>query len=157
MTDDPTDYIILRGTHGFFKDERFIIDTGESVLIGRSSSCEVSLKRCERYLLTDPEDRKTSSGYQSVSREHLQLHFLSRTHITLQDLSSNGSFLDGQRFKKTVIKNLLEQPHEIQIGSSERLVIEWGAHSSDGLPRPPSSCNHPPFDEDGDTDATLPY
>ncbi len=156
MSDGVKAHIILRGTLGLLDQERFAIDLGSTVLIGRSAHADISLKRCEKFLLMDPGERELSSSYQSVSRKHLRLTFERPDHIELEDLSSNGSYLDGTRFQRTRIRDLQERSHEIQIGSGECFLLEWGRGKSTGLSDSnPSSedlfDNENPFDEGEET------
>lgn len=122
-----SEQLILRGTGGLVEGETFRVDYGETVILGRSSSCDISLKKCEKYLLLDPEERESEKHFQTVSRKHVRISFFNSTSIEIEDLSSNGTFLDGEQIQKVVISDIKDRTHELLLGTKEKFVIEWGS------------------------------
>ncbi|NQT88015.1 FHA domain-containing protein, partial [bacterium] len=43
----------------------------------------------------------------------------------VEDLSSNGTFVDGRRISRTVITDLRERSYELLLGTRERFRLEW--------------------------------
>lgn len=128
-----TEQLMLKGIGGLVKGETFTVDYGETVIIGRSSSCDISLKKCEKYLLLDPEEKDAEKHFQTVSRKQCRISFYNTTSIEVEDLSSsNGTFLDGEQIKKVIINDIKENSHELLLGTKEKFVMEWSAGGEAG-------------------------
>lgn len=119
--------ILLKGITGLVKDETFPIEAGQNVTVGRSRSCEISIKSCNAYTLMSPEARDRDEGLLTVSRKHLKIKFAKPDSIELEDLSSNGTFLDGKRVDKMVIADLQSKPYELRLGRRETFRMEFSA------------------------------
>ena len=50
---------------------------------------------------------------------------LDANSIELEDLSSNGTFVDGKRIDRLVITDVKETPHEILLGAGDAFRLEW--------------------------------
>jgi len=115
----------IKGTDGFVKDEEFTVRPGKSVIIGRSRSCDISLRKTRRYKSL----RKRNQGetidlrFRTVSRKHLKVNFNAPDDVEIEDMSSNGTFLDGEKIKRAVINDLDRREHSILIGVEERFVL----------------------------------
>ncbi len=121
-----SEQLILRGVGGLAEGETFRVDYGETVIVGRSSSCDISLKKCEKYLLLDQESKDSEKHFQTVSRKQVRISFYNATSIEIEDLSSsNGSFLDGEQIKKVIISDIKENSHELLLGTKEKFVLSW--------------------------------
>lgn len=130
----------LRGIGGLCEGEVWTVDYGDTIIIGRSSACDVSMKKCERYLLLDPEQKESEKHFQTVSRKHVRLSFYNATSIEIEDLgSSNGTFLDGQQIERVIINDIKECTHELLLGLSEKMQLEWSSGEEDDAGSPPSS------------------
>jgi pSer/pThr/pTyr-binding forkhead associated (FHA) protein len=123
-----SEQLILRGIGGLCEGEVFTVDYGETIVIGRSGNCDISMKKCEKYLLLDPEQKDSEKHFQTVSRKHVRLSFYNATSIEIEDLgSSNGTFLDGQQIERVIINDIRECSHELLLGTREKLVLEWSS------------------------------
>ena len=116
---------VLVGIRGVVEDELFPLEHGKSVVIGRSRECDISLRNCKRWIEAEEANALPEEGPKTVSRKHLKVSFLENDGIELEDLSSNGTFVDGQRIDRTVITDLKETPHEIVLGAGEAFRLEW--------------------------------
>jgi pSer/pThr/pTyr-binding forkhead associated (FHA) protein len=112
------EFLVLSGIAGLVQGEEFEIELGESVVLGRSSKCDICLK----YLCEDAENQTTH--FNTISREHVRISFHNPTSIEIEDLSSNGTFIDGQPISIHVISDAIINPHELQLGSQEKFLIE---------------------------------
>jgi pSer/pThr/pTyr-binding forkhead associated (FHA) protein len=119
--------IVLKGTTGLVKDETFSIDSGQAVTLGRSRSCDISIKSCKAYAMMEPEARDKDEGLLTVSRKHLKIRFVKPETIELEDLSSNGTFLDGKKVEKLVIADLPQKAYELRLGRRETFKMEFSA------------------------------
>ena len=116
---------VLVGIQGFVQSEEFPLWRGATVVVGRSRGCDISLRRCKAWLALDPEKRSEQGDFKSVSRKHARISFHSEDNIEIEDLSSNGTFLDGQRITRVVLHNLSERSHELLLGTHEKFRLEW--------------------------------
>lgn len=135
--------LVLMGIEGLVEGEVFRINAGEDVILGRSRSCDISLRKCFKYLALDPEDRKDDRHFQTVSRKHLRLVFKDADQIELENLGANGSFVDGTKVDKVIITDIRFQPHEILLGTREKFRLEW---RDEGAPEENARGT---FDEEG--------
>jgi len=116
---------VLVGTDGFVQGEEYLVPFGSTVIVGRSRGCEFSLRRCKSWLALDPEQRNAEQDFQTVSRKHVRISYYDPGNIEIEDLSSNGTFLNGQRIRRIVITDLRERSYEILLGVRERFRLEW--------------------------------
>ena len=119
--------ILLRGISGLVKDETFTIEAGQNVTLGRSRSCEISIKSCKAYSAMEPEARDKDEGLLTVSRKHVRINFAKDDGIELEDLSSNGTYLDSKKVDKMVIADLPKKPYELRLGRRETFRMEFAA------------------------------
>lgn len=119
--------IVLKGLVGIVKDESFPIEAGQDVVVGRSRSCEISIKSCRAYSMMEAEAREKDEGLLTVSRKHLRIRFVKPDAVEVEDLSSNGTFLDGKKVEKITIKDLPAKAYEIRLGRRETFRMEFSA------------------------------
>jgi len=116
---------VLVGIRGVVEGELFPLESGKSVVIGRSRECDISLRDCKRWIEAEKASALPEEGPKTVSRKHLKVNFLDADSIELEDLSSNGTFVDGKRIDRMVITDVKETPHEIVLGAGEAFRLEW--------------------------------
>lgn len=121
MADGP----ILVGLEGFVQGEEYPLWRGATVVIGRSRSCDISLRRCKAWLALGSEERDEQKDFKTVSRKHVRVSYLDTDSVEIEDLSSNGTFVDGQRIDRIVVSDLRERSRELLLGSREKLRLEW--------------------------------
>lgn len=112
-------YLTLRGTGTLGDGENLKLSLGETVVCGRSRHCDWSLKRTPAYLKADGDAReeiKQSVAFRSVSRQHVRIAFLAPDMVDIENLSSNGTFVDGSRIDRVVLKDCETRAHAIQLG-----------------------------------------
>lgn len=119
--------LVLTGTHGVFQGKKFYIDEGESKVIGRSHSCDIVLEPGPLYEITqDDEERENIARHlQTISRKHLRITFHNEAKVELQDLSANGTFLDGEAIEQIFLADITAESHVLLLGSRERFLLEW--------------------------------
>ena len=116
---------VLVGVEGFVQGEEYPLWRGATVVIGRSRGCDISLRRCKSWLALDPEKRDDQKDFKTVSRKHVRISYLDANNVEIEDLSSNGTFLDGQRIDRVVVNDLRERSYELLLGTREKLRLEW--------------------------------
>jgi pSer/pThr/pTyr-binding forkhead associated (FHA) protein len=117
--------LVLVGVDGLVEGEIFQIKQGEEIIVGRSRSCDISLRKCFKYLSLDPEERNRNKHFQTVSRKHLKVVFVSPDHIEIENMGANGSFIDGTKVDRVIITDIRDQSHEMVLGTKEKFRLEW--------------------------------
>jgi len=116
---------VLTGIAGVVEEEVFRLEYGKSVTIGRSRACDISLRNCKRWLELEETGEIPEESSKTVSRKHLKITFHNADSIELEDLSSNGTYVDGSRIDRLVITDIREAPHEVQMGGGDKFRLEW--------------------------------
>jgi len=116
---------VLVGVKGVVEGELFPLEYGKPVVIGRSRSCDISLRNCKGWPETEDSEEESEEGAKTVSRKHLKISYFDPSGIELEDLSSNGTFVDGKRIDRIVITDVKETSHEILLGAGEAFRLEW--------------------------------
>ena len=96
---------VLIGTAGMVEGECFVLGEAVEVIIGRSRSCDVSLRKTPAYLKTPSQVRDNDHDFNTVSRRHVRLQ-INGGLASIQDLSSNGTYCNGEQ---------LVQPRKIDL------------------------------------------
>ena len=112
-------YVMLEGREGVAAGERLKVSLGETVYVGRSRTCDLSLKKTPAFLRDRDGARariKASRGYRSTSRRHVRIAYLSADVVEVQNLSRNGTFVDGHRVDRVLLSDARRTGHEIRLG-----------------------------------------
>ena len=117
--------LLVVGVDGMVEGEVFRVPLGSQVVVGRSRSCDISLRKCLKYLSLDPEERARNKHFQTVSRQHLQISVERPDHIELENLGANGSTFDGKPVEKMIVTDLPGNPRELILGTKEKFRLEW--------------------------------
>ena len=141
--DESTHDAVLDGCFGWVNGERFVLKDGESLTIGRSRSCDVSLRRIQAYLDRSPSVRDEDHDFNTVSREHLRLS-LNNGELTIQDLSTNGTYCNNETVERSMSCNLNQADIELRLGTRESFRI---ALCSPDEPHNTSSLGQAPAEE----------
>ena len=117
--------LVLVGMAGYVDGEEYSLDVGSTVVVGRSRSCDISLQRCKRWLALDDGERDAAQDFKTVSRKHARISCYDPESVEVEDLSSNGTFVDGERVDRVVLSDLRETGHELLLGTRETFRLEW--------------------------------
>ncbi len=119
------DIPVVRGISGLALGELFILGDAADVLMGRSRSCGISFQRFRPWLaLSEVEQRLRDHFNSAVSRKHL--HIVTRgSLLTLENLSSTGTSVNGAFLEKSHDYDLSRGPLIVVLGMApEQFVIE---------------------------------
>jgi len=120
------DRLQLKGVEGMLRNDTLVIRIGEVVVLGRSRQCDFSTRRSKRFL-TAPEDEQRrildDRAFNKVSRRHARISFLARGQVEIRDMSRNGTFVDGKRVDRLLLKGLDGMGVEIRLADSERMRL----------------------------------
>ena len=115
---EPELVAALIGTAGMADGEAYVLADGIEVVIGRSRSCAVSLRRTANYLGVSPAVRDNDHDFNTVSRRHLRI-FVAAGKADVEDLSSNGTFVAGEVLKGCTTVDLTQGPCSLRLGTRE--------------------------------------
>ncbi|MBI3269549.1 MAG: FHA domain-containing protein [Planctomycetes bacterium] len=131
------DLVLIRGVEGMVDGEVFPLRVGQSVSIGRSRGCEICLKRCKKYADMPEDVRRQDEEFLSVSRKHVRITFAATDNLEVEDLSTNGTYIDGERLTgKSLISDIRDKSHDLRLGMRERFKLEWGNREAIALSSP---------------------
>ena len=128
---DGTHWLSLRTPRGGAEAEVLKVSLGESVTCGRSRSCQWSLKRLDAYLKNEGGSRdamKQSLAFKTVSRRHCKITYVAADMVDVENLSPNGTLVDGHRVDRIVLTDCRTKPHTIQLGK-DGITLELGPGS----------------------------
>lgn len=113
---------VLLGVAGLVDGEVYLLSDGVEVVLGRSRSCPISLRRAANYLRASPASRDNDHDFNTVSRRHLRLTVRSAL-AEIEDISSNGSFCNGEAMTGPMRIDLSLGPCQIRLGTREKLEL----------------------------------
>ncbi len=113
---------VLLGTAGLVDGECFLLDRGMDIVVGRSRSCDVSLRRTAAYLKTPPNQRDNDHDFNTVSRRHLKIT-IADSMASIQDLSTNGTFFNGEPMREPQKVDLATGPCTVRLGTRESFQL----------------------------------
>lgn len=114
----------LKGIEGHVKGEEVKLEYGRTIVVGRSRSCDFSLRRIKAWLEKGEEEREKDRSFKTVSGRHFEITMYNLGSIEIVNLSPNGTYVDGKRVDKIVLDDVPEKAHEIKIGTKEALRLE---------------------------------
>ena len=109
--------LVLEGIAGWVRGERFLINEGETT-VGRSRSCDISLRRIAGYLEQPSEERDKDHDFNTVSRKHIVITS-EGYQVRIQDLSTNGTFCDEAPVDAPIELNIEQQSVVVRLGTRE--------------------------------------
>jgi len=102
--------------------EAFRLPEDAEVVIGRSRSCPVSLRRVGGYLRANPAIRDNDHDFNTVSRRHLRLT-VHHGVASIEDLSTNGSYYNGEGITQPLTVDLHHGPCSLRFGTRETMEL----------------------------------
>ena len=82
----------LIGIEGLVKGEVYPLDSGNEIIVGRSRSCDISLRKLDSYRSMAAEDRDKDHDFNTVSRSHIRIQVLKENRVRFEDISTNGTY-----------------------------------------------------------------
>ena len=109
---------VLIGTAGIVQGESFVLATGVAVVIGRSRSCDISLRRTTGYLKAPSDSRDIDHDFNTVSRRHARVE-VGAAKARIEDLSTNGTFVNGDHLAGSIEVDLVNGVCALRLGTRE--------------------------------------
>jgi pSer/pThr/pTyr-binding forkhead associated (FHA) protein len=116
---DERYYLQLKGLGDVAEGETLKLCLGESVVCGRSRHCEWSLKRAPGYLKHEDGERREirrTVAWRSTSRRHCRITYIAPDMVDIENLSTNGTLVDGHQVDRIVLTDCRNRTHEIMLG-----------------------------------------
>lgn len=127
----------LVGIEGLVKGEVFPLDSGNEIIVGRSRSCDISLRKLDAYRNMAPDDRDNDHDFNTVSRSHIRIQVIKENHVRFEDISTNGTYWNDQLITEPVDVDLSDASSDtiIRLGAREsfRLVLADPAEAAKGV------------------------
>ncbi len=111
--------LILRGVKGYLAGQTFRVRHGESITVGRSRGCHVSLQRSDCFTGA----AEAGISFKKTSRKHVRIAFPHPDLVEIENLSRNGTLVDGARIDKLIVSDLAGRTVELEFGEGEKLVL----------------------------------
>lgn len=128
MSDAPT--ARLRGRGGLIDGVELELRAGVPLVVGRSRSCDLSFRRAPGFVQrTDRERFLRSQEFNRISRVHCELTLLGDGRVEVRDLSHNGTWVDGDRVRGSVVVNLAHGSVHVDplLGAFGSILLSTGA------------------------------
>lgn len=109
---------VLIGTAGIVQGESFVLQPGVAVVIGRSRSCDISLRRTAGYLQAPADSRDADHDFNTVSRRHARVE-VGESKVRIEDLSTNGTFVNGDHLSGASEVDLASGICALRLGTRE--------------------------------------
>ncbi len=122
---DNAERLLIAGVEGLLTDEELTIALGQSVIIGRSRRCHLSMRCSRAFRISDEQEQRRildDKTFLKVSRRHLRISWLAPDQVEIWDLSRNGTWVNDKRVDRIVVGNL-DRPIRIRMADSEHLVL----------------------------------
>lgn len=119
---------MLVGVSGYCQDEKFPLQYGKTLVVGRSRTADLSLRRLPSYLTKSEEDREQDEAFRTVSGRHFEITLFNLGAIEIKNLSGNGTLVDGKPIDALVIDDISDRSHKIEIGINEKFSLEMGEY-----------------------------
>lgn len=111
--------LALRGTGEFGEGSHLPIRLGQTVVVGRSRHCDWSLKRTPAWLRSPDGERdevRQSMPWRTTSRRHCRIAYIAPDLVDVENLSANGTIVDGHRVDRIVLTDCRQRAHTIRLG-----------------------------------------
>lgn len=115
---------VLIGVSGHVAGEVFLLRPGESITVGRSRSCTISLRQLKSWIQLSEEDREKDEDFLTVGSRHFRLTIHKSLSATVENLSRSGTRVDGKIVEREIhIPDLGDQTHTIEFGILEKFEL----------------------------------
>lgn len=127
----PAATLLIRGSGGLLAGVSRKLQPGETLVIGRSRSCDLSLRRTRAFRRReDAKEILDSPQFNRVSRIHCEIEYMKDRSVEVRDLSQNGTFVDGIRVGRSQLVRLDGRPVTLELVDAtwgKLVLVEKGA------------------------------
>ena len=115
----------LIGISGYVKGERFPLEYGVKVVVGRSREADLSLRRMAAWQRTTEDERQEDANLRMVSGTHFEIVMYNAKSIEIVNLSPNGTYLDDASITREIIDDIDTRAHLIRFGKDQVFSLEF--------------------------------
>ncbi len=136
----------IEGLAGVFRGASVEVAVGQRVTVGRSRVCEFSAARTPECQRVGRETLEADPAYRRISRRHFRVTFLNTEMVDFEDLSTNGTFVDGGRIDRLVINDLRSRATGVVVsfGDGEELRVSFTRGGGDADASYPKTIQEQP-------------
>lgn len=122
---DGSSSVRLEGMSGLFMGEEARLLIGQAIVVGRSRLCGLSVARARECLRMTKEALEAHRSYRKISRQHFKVAMVNAEMLEVEDLSTNGTVVDGFRVDRLLITDFASRRREIRIefGDGELILV----------------------------------
>ena len=102
----------LVGVSGHVEGEEKGLEHGKTIVVGRSRSADLSLRRMQRIKEMTDDERESDHDLRTVSGRHFEITMYNLGSIEVVNLSPNGTYVDGRLVDKVILEDVAVRPHE---------------------------------------------
>jgi pSer/pThr/pTyr-binding forkhead associated (FHA) protein len=109
--------------------------------------CDVSVARTDECLRLGKEALERHRSYRKISRKHFRICLIGPDQLEIEDLSTNGTLVNGHRVDKIVIAGFQTAGRavEIEFGAGELIVLTPGI--AEGLDASKLAASRPTMED----------
>jgi FHA domain-containing protein len=97
-TKAPAPHLLVRGHGGVLAGAEHTLAPGETLVVGRSRTCDLSLRNTDAFRhREDAANLLLTKEFNRVSRVHCEIAYREDGQVEIRDLSRNGTLVDGTR------------------------------------------------------------
>lgn len=102
----PAAHLLVRGHGGVLAGAEHTLAPGETLVVGRSRTCDLSLRTTDTFRgRDDAAQLLLTKEFNRVSRVHCEIAYRKDGSVEIRDLSRNGTLVDGARVgRKHVVR-----------------------------------------------------
>ena len=128
--------LLVRGAGGLLDGVLRAVPPGRTLVVGRSRSCHLSLRRTPAFRrLPDPLATMASRAFLRVSRVHCEIAHVGRGRVEIHDLSANGTLVDDRRVSRSVVVDPGRGPVDVVLGDVANGTLTLTLTDGATLPR----------------------
>ncbi len=114
----------ITGLTGLFRGAQATIRLGQSLVVGRSRMCDLSVARSEECVRLSKAALESHKSYRKISRQHFRICLTGKDRIEVEDLSTNGTVVNGFRIDRIVIDDFASGNNKLSIQFGHGELIE---------------------------------
>ncbi|MFT7619811.1 MAG: pSer/pThr/pTyr-binding forkhead associated (FHA) protein [Planctomycetota bacterium] len=114
----------VTGLSGLFNGSKATIRLGQCLVVGRSRMCGLSVARAEECIRLSKVALESHKSYRKISRQHFRICLVSVDRVEVEDLSTNGTVVNGFKIDRIAVDGFSGANNKITIQFGHGEVIE---------------------------------
>ncbi len=114
----------ITGITGLFRGAKATMRLGQCLVVGRSRVCSLSVARAEECLRLTKVALEAHKSYRKISRQHFRVCLTGEDRVEIEDLSTNGTVVNGFKVDRLVVERFASDAKKIMIEFGHGEVME---------------------------------